>query len=65
MGQRWAQGLIGPDDRDPKMLLWGIRGQICPGGIPAQGFVIRFDFWGIPQPSMVMLDHNNCRIGYD
>jgi DNA-binding HxlR family transcriptional regulator len=48
-GQRWAQGLIGPDDLDPKMLLWGIRRQICPAEIPAQGFVIRFDFRGIPK----------------
>jgi DNA-binding HxlR family transcriptional regulator len=48
-GQRWAQGLIGPDDLDPKMLLWGMRRQICPSEIPAQGFVIRFDFRGIPK----------------
>jgi DNA-binding HxlR family transcriptional regulator len=48
-GQRWAQGLIGPDDLDPKMLLWGMRRQICPVEIPAQGFVIRFDFRGIPK----------------
>jgi DNA-binding HxlR family transcriptional regulator len=30
-GQSWAQGLIGPDDLDPKMLLWGMRRQIWPG----------------------------------
>ena len=48
-GQRWAQGLIGPDDLDPKMLLWGMRRQICPAEIPLQGFVIRFDFRGIPK----------------
>jgi DNA-binding HxlR family transcriptional regulator len=48
-GQRWAQGLIGPDDLDPKMLLWGMRRQICPAEIPAHGFVIRFDFRGIPK----------------
>ena len=46
-GQRWAQGLIGPDDLDPKMLLWGMRRQICPAEIPVQGFCIRFDFRGI------------------
>src|SRR5215467_1823317 len=33
-GQRWAQGVIGPDDLDPKMLLWGMRRQICPAEIP-------------------------------
>jgi DNA-binding HxlR family transcriptional regulator len=48
-GQRWAQGLIGPDDLDPKMLLWGMRRQVCPTEIPVQGFCIRFDFRGIPK----------------
>jgi DNA-binding HxlR family transcriptional regulator len=48
-GQRWGQGLIGPDDVDPKMLVWGMRRQIDPAEIPAQGFVIRFDFRGIPK----------------
>ncbi len=48
-GQRWGQGLIGPDDLDPKMLVWGMRRQIDPVEIPAQGFVIRFDFRGIPK----------------
>src|SRR5256714_13026564 len=48
-GQRWGQGLIGPDDLDPKMLVWGIRRQIDPTEIPAQGFVIRFDFRGMPK----------------
>jgi hypothetical protein len=48
-GQQWAQGLIGPDDLDPKMLLWGMRRQIRPAEIPTEGFVIRFDFRGIPK----------------
>src|SRR5712675_429277 len=46
-GQRWGQGLIGPDDLDPKMLVWGMRRQIDPAQIPPRGFVIRFDFRGI------------------
>lgn len=50
-GQRWGQGLIGPDDLDPKMLVWGMRRQIDPAEIPAQGFVIRFDFRGVPKSS--------------
>jgi DNA-binding HxlR family transcriptional regulator len=29
-GQRWGQGLIGPDDLDPQMLVWGMRRQIDP-----------------------------------
>jgi DNA-binding HxlR family transcriptional regulator len=48
-GQRWGQGLIGPDDLDLKMLVWGMRRQIDPAEIPAQGFVVRFDFRGIPK----------------
>jgi DNA-binding HxlR family transcriptional regulator len=48
-GQRWGQGLIGPDDLDPGMLVWGLRRQIDPAEIPAQGFIIRFDFRGIPK----------------
>src|SRR5438105_7340020 len=48
-GQRWGQGLIGPDDLDPGMLVWGMRRQIDPAEIPAQGFIIRFDFRGIPK----------------
>ena len=48
-GQRWGQGMIAPDDLDPGMLVWGMRRQIDPTKIPAQGFVIRFDFRGLPK----------------
>jgi DNA-binding HxlR family transcriptional regulator len=48
-GQRWGQGLIGPDDLDPGLLVWGMRRQIDPAEVPAQGFVIRLDFRGIPK----------------
>jgi DNA-binding HxlR family transcriptional regulator len=48
-GQRWGQGLIGPDDLDPKTLVWGMRRQIDPAEIPPHGFVIRLDFRGIPK----------------
>jgi len=48
-GQRWGQGLIGPDDLDPKMLVWGMRRQIDPAEVPAQGFVVRLDLRGIPK----------------
>jgi DNA-binding HxlR family transcriptional regulator len=48
-GQRWGQGMIGPDDFDPGMLVWGVRRQIDPAEIPAQGFLIRFDFRGLPK----------------
>jgi len=48
-GQRWGQGLIGPDDLDPGMLVWGMRRQIDPAQIPTQGFIIRFEFRGVPK----------------
>lgn len=48
-GQRWGQGLIGPDDVDPKLLVWGMRRQIDPAEIPARGLVIRLDFRGLPK----------------
>src|SRR5262249_29142979 len=48
-GQRWGQGLLGPDAVDPKMLYWGRRSQIDPAQIRAQGFVIRLDCHGIPK----------------
>jgi DNA-binding HxlR family transcriptional regulator len=48
-GQRWGQGMISPDDFDPGMLVWGMRRQIDPAQIPAQGFLIRFDFRGLPK----------------
>ena len=41
--------MLGPDDLDPQELLWSIRRQIDPAGIPAQGLVIRFDFRGLPK----------------
>jgi DNA-binding HxlR family transcriptional regulator len=48
-GQRWGQGVLGPDDLNPQELVWSMRRQINPAEIPAQGFVIRFDFRGLPK----------------
>jgi DNA-binding HxlR family transcriptional regulator len=48
-GRRWGQGLIGPDDLDPKLLVWGLRQQIDLADIPRRGFILRFDFSGIPK----------------
>ena len=48
-GQRWGQGLLGPDDLDPQALVWSMRRQIDPTEVPAHGFVIRFDFRGLPK----------------
>ena len=50
-GLKWGQGLIGPDDLDSKLLIGGIRQHIDREDIPAQEFVLRFDFRGIPKGS--------------
>ena len=43
-GLKWGQGLIGPDDLNSKLLIWGIRQHIDREDITAQEFVLRFDF---------------------
>jgi hypothetical protein len=50
-GLKWGQGLIGPDDLDSQLLIWGIRQHIDREDITAQEFVLRFDFRGIPKGS--------------
>jgi DNA-binding HxlR family transcriptional regulator len=50
-GLKWGQGLVGPDDLDSKLLIGGIRQHIDPEDVPAQEFVVRFDFRGIPKGS--------------
>jgi hypothetical protein len=50
-GLRWGQGLIGPDDLDSQLLVWGIRQHINREDITAREFVLRFDFRGIPKGS--------------
>jgi hypothetical protein len=48
-GQRWERGLVGSDDLDPGMFVWGMRRQIDRALIPVQGLVVRFEFRGIPK----------------
>jgi DNA-binding HxlR family transcriptional regulator len=48
-GLRWGQGLIGPNDLDSQLLVWGIRQHIDREDITAREFVLRFDFRGIPK----------------
>ena len=50
-GLKWGPGLIGPDDLDSQLLIWGIRQHIDRKDIPAQEFVMRFDFRGTPKGS--------------
>ena len=48
-GQRWGQGLLEPGDLNAQELVWSMRRQIDPAEIPPLGFVIRFDFRGLPK----------------
>jgi DNA-binding HxlR family transcriptional regulator len=50
-GLKWGQGLIGPDDLDSQLLIWGMRQHIDRADITVQEFVLRFDFRGIPKDS--------------
>jgi DNA-binding HxlR family transcriptional regulator len=50
-GLKWGQGLVGPEDLNSQLLIWGIRQHIDRKDIPAREFVLRFDFRGIPKSS--------------
>lgn len=50
-GLKWGQGLVGPDDLNSQLLIWGIRQHIHRNDIPAREFVLRFVFRGIPKSS--------------
>jgi DNA-binding HxlR family transcriptional regulator len=50
-GLKWGPGLIGPDDLDSKLLIWGIRQHVDREDIAAQEFVLHFDFRGIARGS--------------
>lgn len=49
MGAQVGTGLIGPDDLDSQLLIRGIGLHIDRQDMPAQEFVLRFEFWGIPK----------------
>jgi DNA-binding HxlR family transcriptional regulator len=46
-GARWAFGEPEPDDLDPILLLWWMRGRVCRDRLPDQRVVIQFDFKGV------------------
>jgi DNA-binding HxlR family transcriptional regulator len=50
-GLKWGQGLIGPDDLDSQLLMWGIRQHIDRDDIAGREFVLRFNFRGILEGS--------------
>ncbi len=45
-GQRWANHDIGPDDLDPKLLMWDMRRRIHLDRLPQTRVVAQFDFTG-------------------
>lgn len=47
-GQRHTQSILQPEDFDPHFLLQSVRGQIPRSMLPAQRFVVCFEFSGIP-----------------
>jgi hypothetical protein len=51
-GQRWGQGLIGPDDLNPGMLVRGMRGNTS-GGLCHPLFSRHTEI--VPQPSVLVV----------
>jgi DNA-binding HxlR family transcriptional regulator len=47
-GQRHTQHILRPEEFDPHFLLASVRAQIPRSMCPAERFVIRFDFQGVP-----------------
>lgn len=45
-GQRWANSDIGPDDLDPKLLMWDMRRSIHLDRLPSSRVVAQFEFTG-------------------
>jgi DNA-binding HxlR family transcriptional regulator len=45
-GQRWANTEIGPDDLDPKLLMWDMRRRIHLDRLPQTRVVAQFEFTG-------------------
>jgi DNA-binding HxlR family transcriptional regulator len=45
-GARWAFGEPRPEEMDPVLLLWWMRGRIKPDRRPAKRIVLQFDFRG-------------------
>lgn len=48
-GQRWANREIGPDDLDPKLLMWDMRRRIHLDRLPGNRVVAQFEFTGAKQ----------------
>ena len=54
-GPRWANQDIGPEDLDPGLLMWDMRGRINLDNLPQQRGTIQFDFQGVRQQSFWLM----------
>lgn len=45
-GARWQFGEPEPDELDPVLLLWWMRGRVCRDELPQERVVVQFDFVG-------------------
>jgi DNA-binding HxlR family transcriptional regulator len=43
-GDRWINHRIGPEDRDPALLMWDVRRRLDTAQLPARRAVLRFSF---------------------
>jgi len=66
-GQRWVNSEIGPEDVDPKLLMWDMHRRIHLDRLPENRTVTQFDFYGLsrisiwlvlerPEPSVCLFD---------
>ena len=51
-GQRWANDVIGPDDADPRLLMWDMRRRLNLDRLPDERVVAQFDFTGVKRDSI-------------
>lgn len=51
-GQRWVNQTIGPNDVDPKLLMWDMHRRIHLDRLPEHRVVVQFDFQGLKQQSI-------------
>jgi DNA-binding HxlR family transcriptional regulator len=54
-GQRWANRDIGPDDLDPRLLVWDMRRRIHRDRLPARRICVQIDFTGARKDSIWLL----------
>lgn len=47
-GMRHAVDKLGPDDLDPRFLMWAIEGHLHVGALPERRVVVQFEFRGTP-----------------